>query len=259
MANTFYHENVKLSNRTCRDCLIIESENSSKPSETNPLSVALQDLTMPYWPEPFWLAGVARIVATMSIRSGVDDWNLVAQARDGDSEAFACLVRRYHVPLIHFVQRMTGSQQDAEDLAQETFIRVYRHLGRLEPQAKFSTTLFAIGRNLTLNFLRDSKRRGRYQTHSLTRDDETDRLLEARTPGPAQVARHQEIDAFIERALAMLSPEHREVLVLRELQGLDYAAIATVVGCRKGTVKSRIARARDHLRQCMKELGGDLL
>ncbi len=195
----------------------------------------------------------------MSMRAGADDWNLVAQARTGDLDAFALLVRRYHVPLIHFIQRMVGSQQDAEDLAQEAFIRLYRYLDRMEPQAKFSTALFGIARNLTLNFLRDDNRRGRNRTRSLTWEDDREHWVEDESRRPDREARVHEIDASITRALALLSPEHREIIILRELQGMDYEAIAEVVRCRKGTVKSRLARAREQLRLRLYELGGDLL
>ena len=193
------------------------------------------------------------------MRAGADDWNLVAQARTGDLDAFALLVRRYHVPLIHFIQRMVGSQQDAEDLAQEAFIRLYRYLDRMEPQAKFSTALFGIARNLTLNFLRDDNRRGRNRTRSLTWEDDREHWVEDESRRPDREARVHEIDASITRALALLSPEHREIIILRELQGMDYEAIAEVVRCRKGTVKSRLARAREQLRLRLYELGGDLL
>jgi len=96
--------------------------------------------------------------------SEVGDWDLVARARSGDTAAFAELVRRYQTPVIHFCLRMTGSIQDAEELAQDTFVRVHRYLARLTPRARFSTLLFGVARNLTLNFLRDAKRRGRGRT-----------------------------------------------------------------------------------------------
>ena len=89
------------------------------------------------------------------------DWDLIEKARSGDMAAFAELVRRYERPVVHFCQRMIGSREDAEDLAQDSFVRVYRYLDRLTPTAKFSTLLFGIARNLTLNFIRDSGRRGR--------------------------------------------------------------------------------------------------
>lgn len=188
--------------------------------------------------------------------SEYSDWDLVARASDGDSAAFAELVERYHRPVVHFTQRMVGSREDAEDIAQESFVRVYRYLHRLEPQAKFSTLLFGISRNLALNFLRDSGRRGRGVTYSLTDRDKQDIPLEDETLRPDRIARLNEIEQRVEAGIMKLSPKHREVLVLRELQGLDYASIAEIVKCRKGTVKSRIARAREQLRAILEEGGG---
>lgn len=185
------------------------------------------------------------------------DWELVARARSGDDQAFGRLVRRYEQGVVAFCQRMVGSRGDAEDLAQDSFIRVYRYLARLRPDAKFSTALFGIARNLTLNYLRDTKRRGRGKTQSLTRDGASEEPVCDARHSPDRLARVAEIETLIERALERVSPEHREVLVLRELNGLDYDAIAVVTQCRKGTVKSRLARAREQLRLQLLELGGD--
>lgn len=185
----------------------------------------------------------------------LDDWELVARTRSGDLDAFAVLVRRYQSPVISFCWRMLGSTQDAEDVAQECFVRLYRHIHRLEPRARFSTVLFGIARNLALNFLRDSRRRGRDAAAPLADADgasETGAL-------PDQQARLKEIESALEQALAALSADHREVLVLREFQGLDYESIAEVVGCRVGTVRSRLARAREQMRLWLLEKGGDLL
>lgn len=191
--------------------------------------------------------------------SDVSDWDLVARARDGDMDAFATLVRRYETPLIHFCARMIGSVDDAQDLAQDSFIRVYRYLERLRPDAKFSTVLFGIARNLTLNFLRDSSRRGRGTTVSLTRDDGTEHHIADNGALPDETARLGEIERTIEKALGLISAEHREVIVLREIQGMDYEAIGETINCPPGTVKSRIARAREQLRLRVIELGGELL
>lgn len=187
------------------------------------------------------------------------DWDLVALASEGDMTAFSELVHRYERPVVHFCQRMIMSREDAEDIAQESFVRVYRYLSRLEPSAKFSTVLFGIARNLTLNFIRDSGRRGRGKTFSLTDENFQDRALEDNSLRPDRSARIHEIGQVLEEAMAMLSPKHREVLVLREIQGLDYTTIAEVVGCRKGTVKSRIARAREQLRQHLRRLDAEAL
>ncbi|MCL4691615.1 MAG: sigma-70 family RNA polymerase sigma factor, partial [Candidatus Hydrogenedentes bacterium] len=199
------------------------------------------------------------VVEATQTMSGIPDWDLVARARTGDMESFARLVRRYEGPLIHFCYRMVGSHQDAQDLAQESFIRVYRYLDRLKPEAKFSTALFGMARNLTLNFLRDTGRRGRGKHRSLTEADDAMRDMADDSSRPDRAARLHEIEGLIERALELLSPEHKEVLILREIQGLDYDAIAAIVRCRRGTVKSRLARAREQLRARLSELGGELL
>lgn len=174
-------------------------------------------------------------------------------------DAFTELVRRYELPVVHFCKRMIGSREDAEDIAQESFVRVYRYLSRLQPSAKFSTVLFGIARNLTLNFIRDMGRRGRGKTFSLTDDSNVERSLVDSTYQPDRMAQVQEIGARIDEALSALTPKHREVLVLRELQGLDYSTIAEIVKCRKGTVKSRIARAREQLRKELTRLDGKSL
>ena len=185
----------------------------------------------------------------------MQEWQLVERARAGDAEAFTQLVRRYQGPVVHFCQRMLSSAQDAEDVAQETFVRLYRYLDRLEPGAKFSTVLFGIARNLTLNHLRDTKRRGRGATDPLDRHGG----LAARSRRPDESARLGEIQAIVERGLEELTREHREVLVLREINGLDYESIARVLDCRMGTVKSRIARAREQLQARIRDLGGELV
>ena len=191
--------------------------------------------------------------------SDLSDWELVARARAGQRDAFEELVRRYQTPVIGFCRRMLGSYQDAEEVAQESFVRVYRFLDRLRPEAKFSTVLFGIARNLALNAIRDAGRRGRDVTHSLVREDRSERTIEDRAHTPDRVARLREIEAMIEAALAELSPEHREVIVLREMHGLEYEAIAEIAKCRIGTVKSRLARARERLRIRLEQLGGDQL
>lgn len=189
----------------------------------------------------------------------VSDWELVARARSGQLSAFEDLVRRYQAPLVGFCRRMLGSTQDAEEIAQESFVRVYRFLDRLRPDAKFSTLLFGIARNLALNAIRDASRRGRNVTESLSRDDLSERPIADTGHTPERAARLREIEELLEQALSELSPDHREVIVLRELQGLEYEAIAAIVKCRVGTVKSRLARAREQLRARVELLGGDLL
>lgn len=192
-------------------------------------------------------------------RRDLSDWDLISSAKSGDAAAFTEMVRRYERPLVHFCYRMTGSVEEAEDLAQETFIRVHRYLNRLAPRAKFSTVIFGFARNLTLNYLRDSKRRGRGKEAYTDYDtDPVDRIPDSRDR-PDRKAGLREIEESVERGIEKLSVEHREVLVLREIHGLEYEAIAEITKCRMGTVKSRLARAREQLRQQIVKQGGELL
>lgn len=184
----------------------------------------------------------------------VDDWELVAQAQAGDANAFAMLVRRYQAPVIHFCRRMLGSPQDAEDIAQECFVRLHRHLWRIQPKAQFSTMLFGIARNLTINALRDAARR---PPRADTDDHAAPRA--GMNADPARQAQAREIESALEQGMAKLSPEHREALLLREFQGMDYAAMAQVMRCRIGTVRSRLARAREALREHLLAQGDELL
>lgn len=183
-----------------------------------------------------------------------DDWELIRRARAEDEEAFAALIRRYQAPVIRFCERMLGSLPDAEDVAQEVFVRVYRHLDRLEPQARFSTVLFGIARNMTLNHLRDSGRRGRGRTEPLDAARHETRAQD----DPEHGARLSELQAMLQSALGTLSPEHREILLLREVEGMEYDEIAGVLGCQRGTVKSRLARAREQLRLRLVDMGVSL-
>jgi RNA polymerase sigma-70 factor (ECF subfamily) len=183
--------------------------------------------------------------------SDADDWALVERARGGDMPAFAALVRRYQAPVIHFCQRMCGSLPDAEDLAQEAFVRLYRHLPRLQQKARFSTVMFGIARNLALNHLRDANRRGRGRVDAL---DDVSLSLPAHER-PDALARTSEMEALVAAGIEKLSDEHREVLILRDVQGMDYDAIANVIQCQKGTVRSRLSRAREQLRLVLREMG----
>ncbi len=179
------------------------------------------------------------------------DWELVKRAQDGDMQAFSRLVERYQSAVIHFCERMLGQRNQGEDLAQECFVRVYRHLHRLTPQARFTTVLFGIARNLTLNALRDAKRRGQHQSVSL---DEAF-YLHSSEPSPVSRTYSSELNARIHQALDRLRPDHKEILLLREFEGFDYEELARVLGCKKGTVKSRLARAREALRQELTTMG----
>jgi RNA polymerase sigma-70 factor, ECF subfamily len=177
----------------------------------------------------------------------VDNAELVAAHLAGDSRAFGELVGRYRDRLVAFVNRMIGDRERAEDLVQEAFMRVYRHLHRFDPAKKFSTWIYTIASNLAKNELRNRSRSPLVLYESLQPAGEPDRRplqFEDSASRPDALFAGRYLREVIERAVAALSPHHREVFVMREIEGRSYEEIARLTGCNLGTVKSRLNRAR---------------
>jgi len=184
------------------------------------------------------------------------DTELVAAARDGDQAAFGALVEKYQAMAYSLAYRMTGSAEDAEDLVQEAFLNAWRGLGKFQGQSSFSTWLYRLTANACIDFLRREKRRA---SMSMTLDGDEDEDRQADVPderwSPERELERGETRDALRRGLAALSGEHREVLLLRELEGRSYADIAQALALEEGTVKSRIARARMALREFLKKEG----
>ncbi len=177
------------------------------------------------------------------------DSDLVGAALDGQSRAFEEITRRYQHRLINFVNRSIGDFERAEDIVQETFLRVYRHLARFDRSKKFSTWIYTIAGNLAKNELRNRSRNPVFLFQSLvSKWKEEDRPLEWEDPRnrPDDLYRKRFLVRRVEDAVAQLSPDHRVVFVLREFEGKSYEEIAGIVGCNLGTVKSRLNRARNN-------------
>lgn len=166
-----------------------------------------------------------------------EDGLLAERARAGDQRAFAGLVRRHQDRVFRFLLRMTGSRDEAMDLTQETFMKAWQALPRWQPQAQFRTWLFQIARNGALDLLR---RRAAVEFVPIDEDPG----MPAHAPGPEEGLDLRQRFGLLEAALRRLPVEHREVLLLREVEDLSYAEIAAALGIQEGTVKSRIARAR---------------
>ncbi len=176
------------------------------------------------------------------------DVEVVREFLGGDERAFAEIVRRYEGRLHSFVLRMVGDRERTQDLIQETFVRVYRHLHRFDQERKFSTWIFTIAGNLAKNELRNRSRNPvvLFQTLVRNRDAES-RPLEWEDPStrPDDLYRKRFLREKVEEAVARLPEHHRTVFVLRELHGKSYDEIAEITGCTLGTVKSRLNRARN--------------
>jgi RNA polymerase sigma-70 factor, ECF subfamily len=187
----------------------------------------------------------------------LDDSGLVASFLDGDKRAFTVLADRYHARLLNFIYRSTGDRERAEDLVQETFIRVYRHIHRFDQTRKFSTWIYTISSNLAKNELRNRSRNPLVLFQTLKKNWDADHApleWEDNTYRPDDLFRKRHLRDLIEAAVEDLPEHHRVVFVLREMEGKTYEEIAEITGCNLGTVKSRLNRARNNFAQIIAPL-----
>src|SRR5688500_7831985 len=178
----------------------------------------------------------------------MDDSAVVTAFLGGEERAFSELVTRYQTRLLNFVYRTIGDREKAEDLVQEVFIRVYRHLHRFDRSKKFSTWIYTIASNLAKNELRNRSRNPLvlFQTIKKNWQDE-DRPLQFEDVGsrPDDLYRKRHLRELVEDSVAQLPELHREVFVLRELEGNSYEEIAEITTRHLGTVKSRLNQVRN--------------
>lgn len=183
---------------------------------------------------------------TLELRA-LDDSAVVAAFLSGEARCFDELMRRYQDRLTNFVFRMIGDRGRSEDLVQETFVRVYRHLHRFDQTKKFSTWIYTIASNLAKNELRNRSRNPLVLFQQIKASWEADHRpleWEDNTYRPDDLFRKRHLREQVEKAVEKLPTHHREVFVLRELEGKTYEEIAEITGVNLGTVKSRLHRAR---------------
>jgi RNA polymerase sigma-70 factor (ECF subfamily) len=178
----------------------------------------------------------------------LDDSAVVSAYLDGETRAFDELVDRYQNRLLNFVFRTTGDRERAEDLVQEVFVRVYRHINRFDRSRKFSTWIYTIASNLAKNELRNRSRNPLVLFQAIRRNwEDDDRPLQFEDPAsrPDDMFRKRHLREAVEEAVQKLPRHHRNVFVLRELEGKSYEEIAEITSTNLGTVKSRLNRARN--------------
>ena len=186
------------------------------------------------------------------IRIPVPDLSLVERCRANDETAFNEVVTRYKAKVYNYLYRMTGSSDDAEDLTQEVFIRMYTSIDSFRSQSSLNTWLFRIASNLCVDRFRRAKNRtAAYSLDEPILGGETDGGHEFpdTTYEPQRLLENVEMAEQIQRALAQLPEKLRATLILHDVEGMPYEEIAQVVGCPLGTVKSRLFNARMQLRQ----------
>lgn len=189
--------------------------------------------------------------------TGHTDEHLVEQFLQGNNGAFEEIVIRYEQKVFQLAYRLSGNTDDASDLAQEAFIKVYRYIGQWRGQAAFSTWLYRIVTNTFLDDMRKRRRRPLVAV-SLdatipTEDGEVLREFSSNEADPEQEYLRRELQQVVQAALAELAPDYRVVLTLRDIQGHTYEEIAAITELNLGTVKSRISRARTALRKKLLE------
>ncbi|MEM7200339.1 MAG: sigma-70 family RNA polymerase sigma factor [Planctomycetota bacterium] len=182
--------------------------------------------------------------------SVAEEIRLIAGAKHGDHTSFETLVERYMGSAMSVAMGYTGNRDDALDLTQEAFYRVFKNLDRFHEGERFAPWFFRILRNACLTFLEKRRRIRKTSIHAREPGDE-DYPLPDNAPGPAANAEGQEAQEELWRAFRTLGVKHREIILLRHFEELDYASIAQVLDIPIGTVMSRLFHARQKLKQAL--------
>lgn len=185
------------------------------------------------------------------------DRRLVRRLKQGDERAFQELVALYQNRIFGLMLRMIGNRQEAEDLAQEVFITVHRAIGAYRGEGRFYTWLYRIATNTCKNRIKYLKGRNFHRSVPVEDTPEAQAhgqdggptvSLQSQVPGPEAMVEGTRLEDAVQRELAQLDPEHRLLIVLRDIEGLSYQDILRVTGLQEGTLKSRLHRARMALR-----------
>ena len=188
----------------------------------------------------------------------VSDEDLMMKCRKGDMSAFELLVRRYQHPLINYIHRSINDYHRAEDLSQETFLRVFKNASRYEPTASFKSWLYTIATNLCRNEVRNRARRNTCSFEDLVEENEdiyhTDIMRDTRYM-PDVILEKKEQRQIIQKALAQLPENQRLALTLVTYQDLRYKEVADILNCSVGAVKALIHRARQKMKKLLIKAG----
>jgi RNA polymerase sigma-70 factor (ECF subfamily) len=193
-----------------------------------------------------------------SAEGEVSDLDLVKQAQTGDTEAFDQLVGRYRTRVFGMIYNMVHNEQDAWDLAQDSFVKAWKSIARFRGQSSFYTWVYRIVMNVTIDWLRKKQIRGGAgefdDAVQLKEIDPASRTVPQGDVLPHERMEQSEIRQRIDLAIAQLSPEHRAVILLKEMEDLQYHEIAESLGCSIGTVMSRLFYARKKLQNLLRDV-----
>lgn len=188
----------------------------------------------------------------------VSDEDLMMQCQRGDMSAFELLVRRYQDPLVNYIYYTINDYHRAEDLAQDTFLRVFKNANRYEPKASFKSWLYTIATNLSRNEIRNRKRRNTYYLEDMVEENEdvyhSQFMIDTRHQ-PDILLEKKERQQLIQKTLAQLPENQRLALTLVTYQELSYEEISEILKCSIGAVKSLIHRARQNMKKLLIKSG----
>ncbi|MBI2900033.1 MAG: sigma-70 family RNA polymerase sigma factor [Planctomycetes bacterium] len=188
-------------------------------------------------------------------RSSWSDFELIQEIKKGDLGAFTALVERHQRSLLNFFFHNAWDRQTAEDCTQEVFLRLYSHLGSYEPQAKFTTFLYRVARNLWIDRMRAAASHPgpvSLETPAANGDEGVLRdRIRSREESPVEILEKRETHAALRTAIERLPEDQRMVLILSEMQGLKYKEIGEIMDVPVGTVKSRMHTAVERLKELM--------
>ena len=179
---------------------------------------------------------------------------LVKSSKRGDVKAFETLIESYQKKVYNIALKMMGNPEDANDLAQESFIRVFKSIDKFKEQSSFSTWIYRITTNICLDELRKRKNKKTFSIDEDIKynDIEIPRQIQDEGPLPEDILESKETSQIVRKAINCLSDQHKTVLVLRDIEGFSYEEICKITNCPEGTVKSRINRARSALKDILK-------
>jgi RNA polymerase sigma-70 factor, ECF subfamily len=184
----------------------------------------------------------------------VEAGSAVERARSGDSDAFRLLVEQHSRAVFRLAFRMTGNEQDAEDVVQETFLRAYRQLDKYEARSSFSTWLYRIASNYSLDLIRMRKRHEDKRQRGKADERDILQTIPVNAPGPDRIAHSNQVQARVNEALKELSDQERTAFVLRHFEGLSIDEIGQALGTGTNATKHSIFRAVQKLRRSLEPL-----
>ncbi len=182
-----------------------------------------------------------------------DEKRSIEKSKNGNIEAFEQLIEPYQKKVFNIALRMMGNQEDASDAAQEVFIKIYKSISGFREESSFNTWVYRIATNVCLDELRKRKRMNVVSTDSLIQltDGEVNVQVEDKGLSPDKILEKKELIEEVKEALNHIKHEHKQVIVLRDIQGYSYKEISSIMQCSEGTVKSRINRARNAVKDIL--------